>query len=247
MIKNKIKNLYGVILFLMFWYLGSFIIGEKMIPTPHSTIVKLIQLMKRDFLFDILYSTYRIFASIFISIIIGVPLGILIGVNKLCDRILSPLIYLLYPIPKIAFLPIFMVMFGLGNLSKILLMVTIIIFQILIVTRDGVKSIDKDLLIAAKVMKFSKKDRILKLILPSIAPNIFSALRVSIGIAISALFFSENYATKYGIGYFIMNSWSMVDYKGMFAGVLALSIVALIIFKLIDIIENKVCRWNNIN
>jgi ABC-type nitrate/sulfonate/bicarbonate transport system permease component len=68
-------------------------------------------------------------------------------------------------------------------------------------------------------------------------------LRVSIGIAISALFFSENYATKYGIGYYIMNAWSMVDYKGMFAGVLALSIMSLIIFKIIDLLEKKICPW----
>lgn len=241
--KKKINNIYGFLLLIIIWYSASFIIGEKMIPTPITTISELFKLMKKNFFYDISYSTYRIFIAIFVSLIIGIPIGIFIGINKVADRILSPLIYILYPIPKVAFLPIFMVMFGLGNLSKIMLMVTIIIFQILIVTRDGVKDIDNDMLIAAKVMKFNKVDMIIKVIIPSILPNIFSALRVSIGIAISALFFSENYATKYGIGYFIMNAWSMVDYKGMFAGVLALSIVALIIFKLIDLFEKKICKW----
>jgi NitT/TauT family transport system permease protein len=177
-------------------------------------------------------------------LLIGVPLGILIGMSKVFDKILSPLIYLLYPVPKIAFLPVFMVLFGIGNKSKVILMVTIIIFQILIVTRDGVKNIDKDIMVAAKVMKFNTLDMIFKIIIPAIAPDIFSSLRVSIGIAISALFFSENYATEYGVGYFIMNAWSMVDYKGMFAGVLALSILSLIIFKIIDIFEKKICKWN---
>lgn len=246
MIRNKSKNLYGVIILIIIWYLVSFFIGENMIPTPHVTIIELIRLLKKNFIYHISYSTYRIFLSIIISLSVGVPIGILIGMSKRVDTVLSPLIYLLYPIPKIAFLPIFMIMFGLGNLSKVLLMVTIIIFQILLVTRDGVKDIDKDMLIAAKVMKFNKKDMVFKIILPSITPNVFSALRVSIGIAISALFFSENYATKYGIGYFIMNAWSMVDYKGMFAGILSLSLVALIIFKIIDFIENKICKWNRI-
>jgi len=244
MIKKRINNLYGVISVVIIWYILTIAIGENMIPSPKSTVEELIKLLKNNFLYDILFSTYRIFLSIFFSLLIGVPLGILIGMSKVFDKILSPLIYLLYPVPKIAFLPIFMVLFGIGNKSKVILMVTIIIFQILIVTRDGVKNIDKDIMVAAKVMKFNTLDMIFKIIIPAIAPDIFSSLRVSIGIAISALFFSENYATEYGVGYFIMNAWSMVDYKGMFAGVLALSILSLIIFKIIDIFEKKICKWN---
>lgn len=244
MIKKRINNLYGVISVVIIWYILTIAIGENMIPSPKSTVEELIKLLKNNFLYDILFSTYRIFLSIFFSLLIGVPLGILIGMSKVFDKILSPLIYLLYPVPKIAFLPVFMVLFGIGNKSKVILMVTIIIFQILIVTRDGVKNIDKDIMVAAKVMKFNTLDMIFKIIIPAIAPDIFSSLRVSIGIAISALFFSENYATEYGVGYFIMNAWSMVDYKGMFVGVLALSILSLIIFKIIDIFEKKICKWN---
>lgn len=244
MIKKRINNLYGVISVVIIWYILTIAIGENMIPSPKSTVEELIKLLKNNFLYDILFSTYRIFLSIFFSLLIGVPLGILIGMSKVFDKILSPLIYLLYPVPKIAFLPVFMVLFGIGNKSKVILMVTIIIFQILIVTRDGVKNIDKDIMVAAKVMKFNTLDMIFKIIIPAIAPDIFSSLRVSIGIAISALFFSENYATEYGVGYFIMNAWFMVDYKGMFAGVLALSILSLIIFKIIDIFEKKICKWN---
>lgn len=238
-----IKGLYGIIIIVVLWYLLSILIGSNMVPTPKTTIYELIRLLKNNFIYHILYSMYRILGAIVISLIIGIPVGIALGSSNLLDKIISPAVYLLYPIPKIAFLPVFMVMFGIGDKSKIILMVTIIVFQILIVARDAVKEIDKDVLISARVMKFSKSDTILKVVIPSIAPKIFSALRVSIGIAISALFFSENYATKYGIGYYIMNSWSMVDYKGMFAGVLALSIMSLIIFKIIDLLEKKICPW----
>ena len=216
-----------------------------MVPTPYDTLKELVELFQQDFLFHIIYSFYRIISSVTMSLLIGIPVGILLGVNKYIDKIVSPITYLLYPIPKIAFLPIFMVVFGIGDKSKIILMITIIIFQIIIVTKDGVKEIDKDILISAKVMHFNWIDMIIKVILPAILPKVFSALRVSIGIAISALFFSENYATRYGLGYFIMNSWSMVDYKGMFAGVLALSIMSLIIFKIIDYLEKKICLWNS--
>ena len=245
MIKKIITPLYGIAMVVILWWLLSFAIGSNMVPTPYDTLKELIKLFQKDFLFHIVYSFYRIMSSITMSLLIGIPIGILLGVNKYIDKIISPITYLLYPIPKIAFLPIFMVVFGIGDKSKIILMITIIIFQIIIVTKDGVKEIDKDILISAKVMHFNWIDMIIKVILPAILPKVFSALRVSIGIAISALFFSENYATRYGLGYFIMNSWSMVDYRGMFAGVLALSIMSLIIFKVIDYLEKKICLWNS--
>ena len=245
MIKKIIPPLYGIAMVLILWWGLSFAIGSNMVPTPYDTLKELVELFQQDFLFHIIYSFYRIISSVTMSLLIGIPVGILLGVNKYIDKIVSPITYLLYPIPKIAFLPIFMVVFGIGDKSKIILMITIIIFQIIIVTKGGVKEIDKDILISAKVMRFNGIDMITKVILPAILPKVFSALRVSIGIAISALFFSENYATRYGLGYFIMNSWSMVDYKGMFAGVLALSIMSLIIFKIIDYLEKKICLWNS--
>ena len=245
MIKKIITPLYGIAMIVILWWGLSFAIGSNMVPTPYDTLKELVKLFQQNFLFHIIYSFYRIISSVTMSLLIGIPVGILLGVNKYIDKIVSPITYLLYPIPKIAFLPIFMVVFGIGDKSKIILMITIIIFQIIIVTKDGVKEIDKDILISAKVMHFNWIDMIIKVILPAILPKVFSALRVSIGIAISALFFSENYATRYGLGYFIMNSWSMVDYKGMFAGVLALSIMSLIIFKIIDYLEKKICLWNS--
>lgn len=244
MIKDSmLKGLYGAVSVIVLWYLLSFTIGTNLVPTPWTALMELIRLMQQGFIRHILYSLYRILGAIVIALLVGIPMGIMLGRSRLCDKIISPVVYLLYPIPKIAFLPIFMVMFGIGDKSKIILMVTIIVFQILIVTRDAVNEIDQELLISAKVMKFDEADTITKVVLPAILPKIFSALRVSIGIAISALFFSENYATRYGLGYYIMNAWAMVDYKGMFAGVLALSIVSLLIYKVIDLLEKKMCPW----
>jgi NitT/TauT family transport system permease protein len=70
-------------------------------------------------------------------------------------------------------------------------------------------------------------------------------MRISIGVSISVLFFAENFATKWGIGYFIMNSWLLVDYTAMFSGILALSLLGLIMFSLIDMLDKKFCSWVN--
>lgn len=242
--KNFISNMYAVLAIIILWQGLHIYLGENMVPSFMQTIEAFIKMNKYQFTMHLLYSMYRIISAVGISMIIGVPLGILIGMNKKIYNILSPVIYLLYPIPKIAFLPIFMVLFGIGDKSKIILMTTIIVFQILIATRDAVLQIDEKILISAKVMKFNIVDLCIDIVLPSICINLFSAIRISIGIAISALFFSENYATKYGIGYFIMNSWSMVDYKEMFVGVLGLSLMSLLLYKIIDFLEYIVCPWN---
>ena len=81
------------------------------------------------------------------------------------------------------------------------------------------------------------------LILPAVMPKIITSLRISVGVSISILFFGENFATTYGIGYFIMNSWMMVNYVEMFSGIIALSIMGLFIFKLIDLLEKRFCGW----
>ncbi|MGL5347790.1 MAG: ABC transporter permease [Peptostreptococcaceae bacterium] len=242
--KTIISNLYAVLSIIVLWQILHMYIGENMVPSFIQTIEAFYKMNKYEFSMHILYSMYRILVSIGISIIIGIPVGIVVGMNKKISNIVSPIIYLLYPIPKIAFLPIFMILFGIGDKSKIILMTTIIVFQILIATRDAVLQIDNNILISAKIMKFNKVDLCIEVIIPSICTKLFSAIRISIGIAISALFFSENYATKYGIGYFIMNSWSMVDYKEMFVGVFGLSIMSLFLYKIIDFLEYIVCPWN---
>ncbi len=92
-------------------------------------------------------------------------------------------------------------------------------------------------------MHFSAFKTFLKLIFPSTLPRLFSALRISMGISISVLFFAENYATTYGIGYYIMNSWSMVNYENMFAGILAIAILGMVLYGSIDWLERRLCRW----
>lgn len=162
------------------------------------------------------------------------------------DDFISPIIYILYPLPKVAFLPVLMILWGLGDLPKIILIIIIIIFQIVLAARDGVKEIPKELFMSVRSLDLSKIGVYRHLILPAILPKIFTALRICIGVSISVLFFAENFATTYGIGYFIMNSWSMVNYLEMFSGIFALGLLGLLLFKILDLIEDIFCKWTKI-
>ncbi|WP_239257099.1 ABC transporter permease [Listeria ilorinensis] len=234
--------LIGLIGILIIWELLYLIIDKAVIPSPFTTIEQFFQDLPL-LLPHISSSLYRIVIAIVISLLIGVPLGILIGVNKWCDRILSPILYMIYPIPKVAFLPVFMILYGLGDFSKIMLIIWIIVFQIILSVRDGISQIEPRYFQVMTSLYAGKWQSFRHLLFPAILPQILSGLRVCIGIALASLFFAENYATDYGLGYYIMNAWSTIDYPDMFCGILALCLLGYLLFKLIDGLEYLLVPW----
>ncbi len=241
------RTIYGSIMVIIFWYILHYLIKSAVVPSPHQTIYHFFVIFPRILIIHLISSLGRIIAAILISLFLGVIFGLLLGMNKHFDSLFTPVVYILFPIPKIAFLPVLMILLGLGNLPKIILITIIIIFQIIVTTRDAVKGLSKELFYSVQSLGMSKFQMYQHMILPAILPKILTSLRISVGTSIAVLFFAENFATRYGIGYFIMNSWSTVDYLGMFSGILALSIMGLSLFKLIDFLENKLCAWVSVS
>jgi NitT/TauT family transport system permease protein len=242
-IKRFIQNqLLGFLSFILLWQMIHLLLQTHTIPSPWSTFVYALPILDKLLLHS-LASIGRVLLGISISLILAVPIGIFLGVNKLFQRLFSPFLYFIYPIPKIAFLPIFMLLFGLGNFSKIVLIIWIIIFQIILSVRDGVDQIPP---LYHKVMESFYASPIQKykyLIMPAILPQIFSGLRISIGISLASLFFAENYATKYGIGYFILSAWSKMNYVEMFCGILVMGLIGIIFFQVIDRMQIRITPW----
>ena len=236
------SQLIGFLSFLILWELLHLLLKTHTVPSPVETLAFALT-VPGLLLKHCGASLLRVLSAIGISLMLGVPTGILLGVNLTCKRLLSPLLYFIYPIPKVAFLPVFMLLFGLGNTSKVILVIWIIIFQIILSVRDGVEQINP---LYFKVMDsycVSTVQRYRFLILPAILPQIFSGLRVSIGISLASLFFAENYATRYGIGYYILSAWTKMNYVEMFSGILALGFLGIILFRFIDWLETLCTPW----
>lgn len=245
MIRKNIYNLFiGLLFVIFFWYLLHFTIDSKIIPNPLNTIINTINLLFTwGFLKHILYSSYRLITAVFLALTMGSLLGILLGVNIRLEKFLYPVIYILFPVPKAAFMPIIFVVFGLGDSSKIFLIYLILFFQIVVSVHNAVKNIPKEYYISAASLGLSKKELYKHIILPAIIPSILTSLRVCIGIGIAVLFFAETYATKFGLGYYIMNSWSLINYLNMYSGILVLSGMGFCLFSLIDVLEKKYVKW----
>ncbi len=243
--KNKTAaGIYSFLSINAIWYILSLSVGSRLIPYPHDVWINLFRLFANGTIFmHMLYSLMRMLAAMVFAVVIGLPLGLVSGINKTVDKYVSPITFLLFPIPKIAFLPVFIALFGLNDLSKIILLFTVLIFQVIIAARDGVKQIPVEYSYVVRLNDMPLKKRIAKLYLPSALPNLLSSLKIGVGISMAVLFFGENYATTYGMGYFIMNNWIMVNYVGMFSGITALALLAGLLIFLIEFLERRLCPW----
>ncbi|WP_434630494.1 ABC transporter permease [Thermoanaerobacterium thermosaccharolyticum] len=189
------------------------------------------------------YSLFRILMGIALSLIVGVPTGIVMGYFRKVDKLLSPIVYLIYPIPKIALLPVVMLIFGLGEMSKIFMIAVIVVFQVIVSLRDAVKGIPENMYYSIYSLGGSLFQLLREVIIPASLINILTSIRVALGTAISVLFFTETFGTEYGIGYFIMDSWMRVNYLDMYSGIIVLSLMGIVLFSIIDFLEFIFYRW----
>jgi len=228
----------------LLWAILALTINKPFLPGPFESFKAYFEgMLGGKLLRHSLVSGYRVLFSILISFIFAMPLGIIIGKSERLDNLFSPLIHFLYPIPKVALLPVIVVLFGLGDFSKIFLISLVLFFQLLVVTRDAFKQIPSDYLMVSK--SFSPGDISLwkDVYIPACMPQILTSLRVSVGTSIAILFFAESFASLSGLGYFISDAMSKRSYDEMYAGIIAMALLGLIFYGIISLLEKKIIKW----
>jgi len=243
---TRIKHYVFTGIFIVLAWLGLSEISGPVIPTPYATITTFIHLLRHGMLEHMAISLYRILASLMIAFCVGVPAGLILGQEQKADNLFSFMILLLYPVPKIVFLPVLLMLLGLSDLPRILLISIIVFFHMVVTARDASKNIPYQSLDSIKSLGGGKSDIYMHVVIPACMPQIFTALRISLGTALSVLFFTETFATTRGIGYFIMDAWTRVDYNELFAGILGMSLNGLLLFALVELMEKNICRWKHI-
>ncbi|MDO4502468.1 MAG: ABC transporter permease subunit [Coriobacteriia bacterium] len=224
------------------WWLSALALNTPALPTPDVALGLFVQFaptMGPDFAI----SFGRIAVSLLIGTVLGVPAGLWLGQSSRAGQLLTPALYILYPLPKIVLLPILLVLLGLGSEPKIALISLTVFFQVVVVMRDAAKNIPEQTILSVRSLGGSRWDEWRHVILPATLPDLFTTLRVSSAIAIAVLFFAEAIAGSTGIGYFIMNSWAMVNYPRMFAGIIALALLGVIVYEAFDLAERRLTRW----
>ena len=235
--------LLGAALLLILWEAVALLMQRPIVPTPELVFAKMAHVFAGSIAVHAAWSLWRIAAGLALAVLAGFPLGVVMGYFPKADRYLAPLVYLTYPIPKIALLPILMVLAGVGDLSKIVMIFLIIVFQVVIAVRDGIRAIPAEAYYPLYSLGASFWQVLRYVIFPATLPNFITAVRVAMATAISVLFFTETFGTQYGMGFYIMDAWLRVNYLEMYAGIVVLSFLGLFLFSFIDFVEGRVCRW----
>ncbi len=236
--------LLGSLALLIVWQLLSWLLRTETFPGPWATAQAFVAAIPRGLARHFLVSGYRVIAGIALAMLAGVPSGLMLGQSPALNRFFSPILYITYPIPKIVFLPVILLLFGIGDTSKIVIIFLILFFQILVVVRDQAAALRPELIYSVRSLGAGRRALFRFVYLPATVPAALTALRVSIGTAVAVLFFAETFATTAGLGYYIIvDSWGRLAYADMYAGVAALSLLGLLLYFLVDRVERWLAPW----
>ena len=235
---------FGIFLCLVLWAVTAQILQMPVIPSPEQVLLRLMQKFPDTIAVHAGYSLLRIVLGLVVAVAVGYPVGVLMGYFPRVNRLLAPILYLTYPVPKIALLPVVMLLFGVGETSKMLLVFLIIVFQVVVAVRDAVAAIPPETYAPLRVLGATFAQIVRHIIVPASLPKFITAVRVAMATAISVLFFTETFGTQYGIGYYIMDAWLRVNYLDMYAGITVLSTMGLVLFILLDWAERRLCAWS---
>ena len=235
--------LIGIVMFLALWQALAWVINRPIMPPPGRVLPVFVALIPGELGRHLLASAGRVLAAIGLAVIAATPVGLGLGQMRELDRVFAPLIAIVYPIPKIVLLPVVYVLLGITNFSKIFLIALILFFQILVVVRDEAANLRPELIFSVRSLGAGRRALFRFVYLPASLPAVLTALRVSVGTAIAVLFIAEQSLTEHGLGYYIVvKTYQVLRYPEMYAGILAMSLLGLTLYFVLDALEGRV-NW----
>lgn len=242
----KRRDLFlAVLVMLVLWQVAAWIINRPILPSPLDVGRAFIdELGNGDLLAHFLASLWRVLASTALAILTAAPLGLILGQSKRLNGLFSPILYLTYPVPKVVLVPIVILVFGIGDLPKIVIIFLILFFQILVLVRDAAAGIRPELIQSVRSLGAGRRALFRFVYLPASLPAILTALRQSVGTAVAVLYVAELFATQRGLGYYIfLNGSTLFNYPAMYAGIVAMSLMGLGLYFAVDWLEHRLTPW----
>ena len=228
------------------WSAAAAALGRKGFPSAATTFAAFGRLAATGSLGrHAAASASRVLWALAASFFPAAALGLAAGRSRRVDAVVAPVVYVLHPLPKVAFLPVIMLVFGLGEASKVILVALIVFSQILVAARDAARRIPRPLVDSVRSLGASRLDLAFRVVVPSTLPDLLTSLRVSLGTAVAVLFLAETFATETGLGYLIVDAWARVAYAEMYAAIVALSLLGLGFFMAVDLAERLLCPWRS--
>lgn len=237
----------SILAFFLLWELiaRSYVFPSILFPPPSEVLAAGYDLLRSGILLkSVGDSLLRVFAGILLGLALAIPVGLLMGWVEKFEKLFSPIISLLFPIPGIAWLPLLIVWIGLRQGLPILLISIVVFFPILLNIATGVKSVDRENILAARTLGSSELRILVTIIIPLSLPIILTGIRIEVGLAWRVLVAAEMIAIPTGIGALMSKSESLLQIKAVMVCLGLLSIIGLIMDLSLRYVERKVtAKW----
>jgi ABC-type nitrate/sulfonate/bicarbonate transport system permease component len=237
---------YSVPLVLAVWELlsRSGAVSKRLMPSLLDIAFAFVAALESgDLVFHAGISLSRALAGFGLAILAGVALGVAMGRSRLLDALLEPLFSFGYPVPKIALYPIFIFVFGLGSLSKVMLIFLECLYPITVNAYYGMRQVERVQVWAASNMGATPRQTFWRVLLPAAAPSIFAGMRIALPIALIVVIITEMIGESRGLGYYISYASASFEYATAFAGIAAVAIMGFTLDRLLVWLRNRVIFW----
>ena len=220
------------------------IISALTLPKPSDVLATFHELYDTGRLWlHLVPSLTRLVVGSAIGVSSGIAIGVLIGLFSYARAGFVPLVAALFPIPKIALLPLFVIWFGIDEGSKYALIALGTFTPTVVATYGAVDNVDRTLIRMGQSFGLTWWSIVRKIVLPGAMPGILSGLRISLAIGIILLVAAEMLGAEFGIGAYILEAGSLYDLERLFAGVVILSLMGVLVSSVIGLLERRVLRW----
>jgi NitT/TauT family transport system permease protein len=238
------RSIFGAALMVLWELSSGRLIDPFWVSSPSKVFKYLYDVNADGSIFGHLGITlYETFTGFFIGSILGIGLGFALGRREVLAQVLDPYVVAFNGIPRIALAPLFIIWFGIGPTSKVILVVSVVFFLTFFNTFAGVKGVDAELKNILRIMGASERQILLKVTLPAIVPWITTGLKISLPYAIVAAVVGEFIAASKGLGYLINYNTSLFSTTGALGGILILALVVVVCNEAITRAEAYLLRW----
>ena len=220
-------------------------VPQWFLPIPTQVLKTLWTMVASGELFQhTAISMARALGGYSVAAIVGISLGLLIAWSTMIEDLFDPIIELIRPLSTFALIPIFFLWFGIGNVSKVMIIFKACFFPIVLNTIAGIKGVDKKLIQAARSLGANERQVWLRVLLPSALPMIITGLRISTAISMMALVGVEMLASDSGIGFLVIDAQRTFDTERVFAGIMVLSVLGFSLDRLARKIQSRILSWH---
>jgi taurine transport system permease protein len=238
-----------VALFLIWWFVTrEGWIKPLFLPSPAAVLTQFIAVTTNGFggstlLEHTLWSLYRVFGAFLLACLTAIPIGIAMGVNRVFRGVFDPPIEFYRPIPPLAYLPLIIIWFGIGDLGKIVLIYLAVFAPMALAARAGVRSVSIEQIHAAYSLGASRMQVIRNVILPAALPEILTGMRIGIGFGWTTLVAAEMVAATAGLGYMVLNAAEFLVTDVVIMGIVVIGVLAYLFDLLMRQIERTLVPW----